>query len=66
MTKETLSVDGMACGSCEEAVENAVADLDGVESVAADNTTDTVEIEGDVDGDAAADAIEEAGYAVDA
>ena len=66
MTKETLSVDGMACGSCEEAVENAVTELDGVESVEADNTTDTVEIEGEVDAEAAADAIEEAGYAVDA
>jgi copper chaperone len=66
MARETLSVEGMACGSCEEAVENAVAELDGAESVEADNTTDTVEIEGDVDADAAADAIEDAGYTVDA
>ena len=56
----------MACGSCEEAVENAVAELDGTDSVEADNTTDTVEIEGDVDVDAAAAAIENAGYTVDA
>ena len=66
MAQETLSVEGMACGSCEEAVENAVAELDGTDSVEADNTTDTVEIEGDVDVDAAAAAIENAGYTVDA
>ena len=66
MAQETLSVEGMACGSCEEAVENAVGDLEGAESVEADNTTDTVEIEGDVDPNAAADAIEDAGYTVDA
>lgn len=66
MARETLSVEGMACGSCEETVENAVAELDGAASVEADNTTDTVEIEGDVDADAAVDAIEDAGYTVDA
>lgn len=66
MAQETFSVEGMACGSCEEAVENAVAELDGTDSVEADNTTDTVEIEGDVDVDAAAAAIENAGYTVDA
>lgn len=64
MAQETISVEGMACGSCEEAVETAVAALEGAESVEADNTTDTVEIEGDVDPAEAADAIEEAGYTV--
>ncbi|KPN31187.1 putative copper-exporting P-type ATPase A [Halolamina pelagica] len=64
MAQTTLTVDGMACGSCEETVEDAVAALDGVDAVTADNTTDTVEIEGDVDGDAAAAAIEDAGYTV--
>ncbi|MFW5934846.1 MAG: heavy-metal-associated domain-containing protein [Halolamina sp.] len=64
MTRTTLSVEGMACGGCEETVEDAVGALDGVETVAADNTTDTVEIEGNVDTDAVADTIEEAGYTV--
>ncbi len=64
MAQTTLSVEGMACGGCEETVEDAVGALDGVETVAADNTTDTVEIEGDVDTDAVADAIEDAGYTV--
>lgn len=61
---QKISVEGMACGSCEEAVETAVAALEGAESVEADNTADTVQIEGDVDADAAADAIEDAGYTV--
>jgi len=64
MAQETLSVEGMACGGCEETVESAVAALEGAESVEADNETDTVEIEGEVDPDAVADAIEDAGYTV--
>lgn len=64
MAQETISVEGMACGSCEEAVETAVAALEGAESVAADNTTDTVEIEGEVDTSEVTDAIEDAGYTV--
>lgn len=61
---EEISVEGMACGSCEGTVETAVAALEGTETVEADNTTDTVVIEGDVDSAAVADAIEEAGYTV--
>ncbi|MFD1527039.1 heavy-metal-associated domain-containing protein, partial [Halolamina salina] len=49
MAQETISVEGMACGSCEETVESALAALYGAESVEADNTTDTVEIEGEAD-----------------
>jgi len=64
MAQETISVEGMACGSCEEAVETAVAALAGAESVEADNTTDTVDIEGDVDTSEVTDAIEDAGYTV--
>ncbi|QKY19171.1 heavy-metal-associated domain-containing protein [Halolamina sp. CBA1230] len=64
MARETLSVEGMACGSCEETVESAVAALDGAESVEADNATDTVEIEGSVDPDDVTEAIEAAGYTV--
>jgi len=64
MAQETISVEGMACGSCEEAVETAVTALAGAESVEADNTTDTVDIEGDVDTSEVTDAIEDAGYTV--
>ncbi|GAB7093635.1 heavy-metal-associated domain-containing protein [Halolamina litorea] len=63
---QKLSVDGMSCGGCEASVEEAVGELDGVESVEADNEANTVDIEGDVDTDAAVDAIEDAGYTVQA
>lgn len=61
---QKISVEGMVCSSCEETVETAVGALDGAESVEADNATDTVEIEGDVDASELTDAIEDAGYTV--
>ena len=60
----TITVTGMSCGGCEEAVEDAVSGVPGVTSVAADNEGDSVAIEGDADPDAIHEAIEEAGYDV--
>ncbi|MFW5911107.1 MAG: heavy-metal-associated domain-containing protein [Halolamina sp.] len=62
MAQQTISVRGMACGGCEQTVEDAVAELDGVASVDADNSSDTVLVSGDVDPAEVADAIEAAGY----
>ncbi len=59
---ETLTVDGMSCGHCEQTVENAVAELDGVTGVTADESTDTLEIEGTPDIGAVRAAVEAAGY----
>lgn len=64
MPEETISVEGMSCSNCEQAVETAVAALEGAEAVDADNATGTVEIDGEVDPTDVADAIEEAGYVV--
>lgn len=64
MARTTLTVEGMACGGCETNVEEAVGALAGAESVEADNESDTVEIEGDVNDDDARTAIEDAGYTV--
>ena len=58
----TITVTGMSCGGCEEAVETAVGDLEGVASVSADNEADSVTVEGDVDVDAIVAAVEDAGY----
>ena len=58
----TLTVDGMACDGCEANVENALADVSGVTSAAADHEAATVAIEGDVDVDALVAAVTEAGY----
>lgn len=57
-----LTVHGMSCGGCEESVEEALAELDGVTGVEADSDADTVTIEGGVDPALAREAIEDAGY----
>lgn len=65
MTRTTLSVTGMSCGGCEQNVEDALADLDGVAAVEADHEADTVEVEAEgADDGAIRTAIEDAGYEV--
>jgi len=56
----------MACGGCEENVEDALGAVDGVTRVEADHEADSVEVvvEGGVSDDAIRSAIEEAGYDV--
>ncbi|RNJ26110.1 heavy-metal-associated domain-containing protein [Halosegnis longus] len=61
MTK-TLTVDGMSCDHCEQTVEDAVTAVEGVASARADETTETLEIEGDPDLAAVRTAIADAGY----
>lgn len=63
---KTYTVTGMSCSGCEQNVENALTDLDGVDAVTADNDTDTVTIDGDFDENTALHAIEDAGYSVEA
>ncbi|WP_227133758.1 heavy-metal-associated domain-containing protein [Halorubellus salinus] len=61
MTTE-LTVTGMSCGHCEESVEDALAEVEGVTDASADNETDTVTVDGDADVDALVAAVEDAGY----
>jgi len=66
MNRETVSVSGMSCNGCEQNVENALQNIDGVTRVDADHEGDTVEIvvaDGVADDDLHA-AIERAGYDV--
>lgn len=43
--KETIiKVEGMVCNGCENRVQNALKNIDGVENVVADHTTGTVTI----------------------
>lgn len=63
MAHETLTVTGMSCGGCEQNVEDALGDLDGVAAVEADHEADTVEVDADGAADDAIRAtIEDAGY----
>jgi copper chaperone len=57
-----LTVTGMSCGHCEQTVEDALADVDGVTDASADNETDSVTVEGDANSDALVAAVENAGY----
>jgi copper chaperone CopZ len=63
----TLTVTGMTCGGCENAVKRAVSMLDGVSDVTASHRDNRVTLTYDaskVDRAAIARRIEEAGYSV--
>jgi len=67
MGQQSYTVTGMSCGGCEENVERSVGNLDGVNTVEADNESDTVEVVADgVADDEIQAAIEDAGYDVEA
>jgi copper chaperone len=57
-----ITVEGMSCGGCEEAVENALRDVPGVEDADADNDSDSVTVEGEASDEDLAAAVEGAGY----
>jgi copper chaperone len=66
MAKTTvLNVPDMTCGHCELSVQEALDELDGVESAKADHATGNVEVaydEGKVDTEQFKEAIEKVGY----
>jgi len=57
-----LSVEEMTCEGCEDIVEDAVGEVDGVESAEADREADVVTVEGDADVDELVTAVDMAGY----
>lgn len=65
MDRKTISVSGMSCTGCEQTVETALRNLNGVSRVDADHEADTVDvvIEEGISDDVTA-AIEQAGYDV--
>jgi copper chaperone len=66
MERKTISVTGMSCNGCEQNVETALRNLDGVNRVEADHDADTVDVvlEDEVSDDEVNAAIEQAGYDV--
>ncbi|WP_262181182.1 heavy-metal-associated domain-containing protein [Haloarcula laminariae] len=66
MERKTISVTGMSCNGCEQNVETALRNLDGVNRVEADHDDDTVDVvlEDEVSDDEVNAAIEQAGYDV--
>lgn len=65
-TTTTITVDGMTCGHCVNAVQAEVGKLDGVTGVSVDLASGQVTIVADQTPDPAAlrEAVEEAGYEV--
>ncbi|MFP8889513.1 heavy-metal-associated domain-containing protein [Natrialbaceae archaeon A-CW2] len=59
---QTLHVTGMGCSGCEETIESALSDVEGVASANADNETDSVTVEGEADLETVIAVIEDAGY----
>ena len=65
-TTTTITVDGMTCGHCVNAVQTEVGKLDGVTDVSVDLASGQVTIVASEAPDAAAlrEAVEEAGYEI--
>lgn len=59
-----LSVEGMACEGCERTVEEALADVPGVDDVAADAESGTVSVDGDADETSLREAVSGTGFDV--
>ncbi|AHG02913.1 heavy metal transporter [Halobacterium sp. DL1] len=59
---ETITVEGMTCGHCEQTVEEALSDVDGVTSADADRESDSATVEGTSDTDTLVAAVDDAGY----
>ena len=44
MSETTIKITGMSCSGCENRVQNALKNIDGVEEVEADHTTGIVKV----------------------
>lgn len=62
----TITVEGMTCGHCEQSVEDALLDVEGVTGVDVDRTAESATVEGSSDTDALVSAVEDAGYSASA
>jgi copper chaperone len=63
MNQEFL-VQGMTCGHCEQAVRDAITEVDPKATVVIDRASGKVQVQSDVAAQALAAAIEEEGYQV--
>jgi copper chaperone CopZ len=62
----TITVNDMSCDGCEDIVENALEEVDGVESAEADRESATATVEGDADAQELVEAVDFAGYDAEA
>ncbi|MFA9416240.1 heavy-metal-associated domain-containing protein [Natrinema sp. HArc-T2] len=59
---QTLTVEGMSCEHCEQSVEDALANVQGVQSVDVDLDAAQATVEGDAATQDLVSAVDEAGY----
>ncbi len=59
---ETIDVDGMSCGGCEQNVVEALENVSGVSDASADHEAGTATVEGDADSGDLVAAVQDAGY----
>ena len=66
MKKLVIKVEGMMCNGCENRVQNAIKEIDGVEDVVAShvNKTVTVTLNDEIDEQVINEKIEDIGYEV--
>lgn len=63
---QTIGVEGMTCGHCEQTVEDALREVEGVTDVTADREAEQASVKGDADVTALVQAVEDAGYTASA
>ncbi|WP_178915443.1 heavy-metal-associated domain-containing protein [Natronomonas gomsonensis] len=63
---QTITVKGMSCEHCEETVEEALQEVDGVTSASADRDSESATVEGSAERDELVTVVEDAGYDVSA
>ncbi|GAA0196196.1 heavy-metal-associated domain-containing protein [Haladaptatus pallidirubidus] len=62
----TITVEGMSCGSCEQTVEDALLNVEGVTTVNVDRSTESATVEGNTNADSLVTVVEDAGYSASA
>lgn len=62
----TITVEGMHCGGCEQTVEDALREVEGVTDAMADREAEQAAISGRADLEALVAAVEQAGYTAQA
>jgi copper chaperone len=59
---QTITVEGMTCGHCEQTVEDALREVSGVTDATADREAEQASVDGDADVTSLVQAVEDAGY----
>ena len=59
---QTITVEGMSCGHCEQTVEEALEEVAGVTSATADRDAESATVEGSAELDELVTVVEDAGY----